>query len=117
MHCSSESKNLYLSSFSKNYKAVYLDIIPRLIIQKKKTSKVGPTIGKCAGRLKSFGNSRQRCHVHLPKSILRNQDKLLKKHKLKQKYRVGILNILQMDEADGIHASEIGVLTLNVRPE
>ena len=40
-----------------------------------------------------------------------------KKHKPEQKYRGGILNILQMDEADGIHASEIGVLTLNVRPE
>ena len=40
-----------------------------------------------------------------------------KKHKPEQKYRGSILNILQMDEADGIHASEIGVLTLNVRPE
>ena len=39
------------------------------------------------------------------------------KQKLEQKYRGGILKILQMDEADGIHASEIGVLTLNVRPE
>ena len=44
------------------------------------------------------------------KNILWNQDQLLKN-------QGGILNILQMDEADGIHASEIGVLTLNVRPE
>ena len=50
-------------------KLVYLDIISRPIfpIKIKKTSKVGRTIGKCASRLKSFGNSRQHCLVHLPK--------------------------------------------------
>ena len=66
----------------KTKRLVYLDIIPRPFFPikiKNFQSRLKWTIGKSVSRLKSFGNSRQHCLLHLPKkSLLWNQDKLLK---------------------------------------